>query len=148
MDIVRWNHVGSESLVGALSLPLRTPTGVRYVERRSGGAWRAVNEFGVAVRIVNGARLGSSGGRRSRSRLQDPAQLAAVLIDCQDIRAVCEHLLSLDLARYAPFTLAASEPGLPTAIAEWDGRECAILLNGDSFIPLFSGPSEPANLMP
>jgi hypothetical protein len=148
MDIVRWSYGARERLVGALNLPLRTPTGVRYLERLSGAAWRAVNEFGVAVRIVSGARLVSSVAQASRTPLQIPARLASELIGCDDIHSICERLSCMNLAPYAPFTLAASEPGLPTAIAEWDGRERAILLNGDPFMPLLFGPSEPANLMP
>lgn len=146
MGIVRWSSEDRESLRGALRLPSVTRTGVRYVDGESGGAWRAANEFGVAVRIVSGARL--SGARTEWSAVSGVAELAAELIGFEDIQGVCGRLLSLDLEPYAPFALAISEPGLPTAIAEWDGRECPVLLNGDPFLPLLFGPSQPANLMP
>ena len=148
MGIVRWSHGEGQKLVGSLGLPSKTATGVEYIEGPAGRAWRAANEFGLALRVFSGARLAAGIPRREQHRLQNPVHLVTKLIGSEDIQGVCARLASLNLGLYAPFTLTVSEPGVPTAVAEWDGRQYSIFLNGEPFIPVLFGPSQPANLMP
>ena len=117
--------------------------GVNIVTPRDGemgGTWIAANEFGVSVCLLNGASLGHAlpgggfDGRASRSR----GELLLDLANSRTVREACQRAACGDLSRYAPFTIVALEPGQPAGLVEWNGVEKAMLLNGESFMPLAS----------
>jgi hypothetical protein len=101
-----------------------------------GGTWIAVNEYGVAVTLLNGAHIGGSGkaGAYSESRGVVLRRLATA----RTANEVCERAWRMELGPVAPFTVAALEPGLPGAIIEWDGEQKGIVVLGDPLLPLAS----------
>src|SRR5271166_4355031 len=91
--------------------------GVRFlapVDGDFGGTWIATNEFGVSVCLLNGANLtASTGVKRSRGLL------IPELISAPSVEAICGRVRGVDFALFAPFTIAALEPGHPAALFEW-----------------------------
>ena len=82
-----------------------------------GGTWIATNEFGVSICLLNGvSRPCSELGAAGRSR----GLLVLDLIPLPSVAAICDRLRELELTPFAPFTLAALEPGHSAAILEWD----------------------------
>ena len=117
----------------ALPPAIRQRDGIRYVapvDTDFGGAWIGTNERGVSVCLLNGT--GAAGGARSRGLLI-PELLTAVRS-----KEVVERVSKADLSPYAAFTLAILEPGRPTAVIDWDGREKAIRPQGEHMMPLVS----------
>jgi hypothetical protein len=98
----------------------------------------AVNEYGIAVCVLNGANVGGGGADRTPSASRSRGHLTASIIAAETVADVCGIAASIDLTAYAPFTLAVFEPGLPAALIEWNGENAAILPDGDSFMPLLS----------
>jgi hypothetical protein len=133
------NRDEKRTRVPAAPPAVRVRGGVRFIAPADGdfgGTWIATNEFGVSICLLNGA----SAGRAARSR----GLLLLDLAGEQSSLEVCTHIWRADLTAFAPFTLVALEPGLPAAVAEWDGAEKAIVLNGESLLPLVSSSFEPA----
>lgn len=114
--------------------------GVRYLspcDGDHGGTWIAVNEYATGFCLLNGANVGGrdevcASPRQSRGWLIPRIACSAGIEDALRRIAYC------DPRSFAPFTLLLLEPGLPAAIAEWDGRELALLPYGDPFLPLIS----------
>ncbi|MBX9599847.1 MAG: hypothetical protein K2X35_02545 [Bryobacteraceae bacterium] len=129
------------------ALPPRELTrgGVRYLapaDGDHGGAWIAVNEFATAFCLLNGANAGGRADieiapRRSRGCLIPRIAGAA------GVHAALRLIAGCELPEFAPFTLAILEPGLPAAVAEWDGSELALIPFGDPFAPLISSSVDP-----
>ena len=134
-----------EKLSRAPALPpqIRKRDGVRYVAPSDGdfgGAWIGTNEFGISICLLNGTRRSietRSGGMRSRGLLLPELLVAPTLLE------VNERIWRMDLTPYAPFTLAVLEPGHPTSVTEWDGREKMIVPYGESYMPLVSSSFDP-----
>ncbi len=119
--------------------------GVRIIAPRDGdfgGTWIASNEYGVSVCLLNGAALGgelpSPRWQPVRSLGLSRGLLLLNLANARTAAQVCERAWRQDLSPYAPFTVVALEPGQPSALVEWNGVEKAVVLNGDSFMPLAS----------
>jgi len=96
------------------------------VDGNFGGTWIATNEFGVSVCLLNGANLTGSEihtGAPGRSR----GLLVLDLIPLPSVAVICDRLREAELSPFAPFTLAALEPGGPVAIWEWDGSKKTLL---------------------
>lgn len=120
---------------------LHTSSGVRYlapVDGDFGGTWLAANEFGISLGLLNGANLGGRAAADSRPAFRSRGHLVGDLISAESTGEVCERVQRLDLEAYAPFTLAAFEPGVPCAIVEWNGQNVAVVPHGDPFLPLLS----------
>lgn len=95
--------------------------GVQYiapVDADFGGTWLAANEFGISVCLLNGG----AGAAPARSR----GLLVLDLMHLASGAKIGQHLSTLDLSMYAPFTLAALEPGEPVVIVEWNGSRKTI----------------------
>ncbi len=103
-----------------------------------GGSWIAVNEYGVTVTLLNGANLSGSELRRPVRAIESRGQLLLRLASARSVREVCERSARMEFEGYAPFTIAAVEPCEPAAIVEWNGEECAIVLDADRYLPLSS----------
>jgi transport and Golgi organization protein 2 len=91
-----------------------------------GGTWIGTNEFGVSACLLNGTNLTGSeicAAAPSRSR----GLLLLDVLPLFSVEAVCERMRAVDLSVFAPFTLAALEPGRPVAILEWDGSKKTLL---------------------
>lgn len=113
----------------ALEPRLAVRNGTRFlapVDGDFGGTWIATNEFGVSVCLLNGANLTGSEIHVTapwRSR----GLLPLDLIPEPTVTAICKRLKETDLSAFAPFTLAALEPGHPAAVLEWDGSKKTLL---------------------
>jgi hypothetical protein len=113
----------------ALEPRLAVRNGTRFlapVDVDFGGTWIATNEFGVSVCLLNGANLTGSeihAAAPGRSR----GLLLLDLIPSPSVVAICNRLRETDISAFAPFTLAALEPGHPAAVLEWDGSKKTLL---------------------
>jgi hypothetical protein len=105
-------------------------------DEAGGGTWIAVNEYGVAVTLLNGAPIGSveKAGAFRLSRGLVLQQLATA----RTATEVCERAWRMELGLVAPFTVAALEPGMPAAIVEWNGSDKGIIVSGGPLLPLSS----------
>src|SRR6185503_11536560 len=116
----------------ALEPRLAVRSGTRFlapVDGDFGGTWIATNEFGVSVCLLNRANLTSSEiqpAAPGRSR----GLLVLHLIPLASVAAICNRLRETDLSAFAPFTLAALEPGRSVAILEWDRAKKTIRSEG------------------
>lgn len=102
---------------------LSVRNGTRYlapVDGDFGGTWIATNEFGISLCLLNGAQGQRAPGTRSRGLL------VLDLIPLPSIAAIFTAVQAGDLSVYMPFTLAALEPGKPTAVIEWNGSRTKI----------------------
>lgn len=112
--------------------------GVRYLapaDTDFGGTWIAVNEYGIAACLLNGA--GTARGERSRGLVISEIIWARA---AEDSAFLLQHL---DLAPFAPFALLLLEPDRPALVANWDGRRLTVDPNGDARMPLISSSYDP-----
>lgn len=123
--------------------------GVRFlapIDGERGGTWLSVNEYGLALCLLNGACLSGSAPAHEPMALESRGRIPLELVDAMTARAACERLVRIDLTRFAAFTLVLAEPGLPAAVAEWNGQELAILPQAEPFVPLVSSSYEPESV--
>lgn len=120
--------------------------GVRFVaplDGDFGGTWIGANEFGVTVCLLNGPAITS--GRNLEPR-KSRGILVTGLLNAAGVAEVRQRIARLDLSPFAPFTLAAFEPGQPASITAWDGEEAMILTNGEPCLPLTSSSVDPGGV--
>lgn len=116
---------------------VREQQGVRYIAPRDGdrgGTWLAVNEYGLTLCLLNGAASSTRPGAAPRTRGMVPLQL----VSSRSAGEVACRVDRLDLREYAPFLLAILEPGLATALFEWDGARKWLYPVADPLLPLSS----------
>jgi hypothetical protein len=65
------------------------------------------------------------------------------LIPAQTLTELSDNISTTDLSHFAPFTLAAFEPGLPASVFDWDGRNLTAVSNADHHMPLVSSSFDP-----
>lgn len=107
-----------------------------------GGSWISVNEWGFSLCLLNFYQ-----GEIPNGPLYSRGQLLKSLSYCADINGFTGQLASLDLKRYAPFTILAFERlsaeehhvGLCVKSYQWDGRK---LLELNASSPLTSSSVE------
>ena len=97
-----------------------------------GGTWIATNEFGVSLCVLNGPNSRSAKATRSRGLL------VLDLIPLSSIGAVSANVQTAHLSAYAPFMLAALEPGKPARVIEWDGSRTNTSEHAESHFMLTS----------
>ncbi|MBL8232442.1 MAG: NRDE family protein [Bryobacterales bacterium] len=139
----------------AIAPKTRRLAGVRIlapVDGDHGGTWLSVNEYGVAICLLNGACLSMN---HEPPNCETPAQMQPrnsrgciplMLANSRSSQQACERLSGFALASFPAFTVLMAEPGLPVAIAEWNGTELAILPYGEPFLPLVSSSFEAASV--
>ena len=106
--------------------------GVRFlapVDADFSGTWIATNEFGLSLCLLNGVP-----GPSSRSR----GLLVLDLISLPSVAALVDHVRTLDLSPYAPFTLAGVEPQNPASVVEWNGERADLSFPNQSHFMLTS----------
>jgi len=109
--------------------------GVRFlapVDGDFGGTWIATNELGVSLCLLNGGNAHGAMAARSRGLL------VLDLIPLPSIAAICAFVQAADLSAYAPFTLAALEPGKSAAVVEWNGSRTTIRYRAEPHFMLTS----------
>jgi len=121
----------------ALEPRLAVRNGTRFlapVDGDFGGTWIATNEFGVSVCLLNGAnRTGAE--IHSSAPLRSRGLLLLDLIPLPSVAVMCNRLREIELSPFAPFTLAALEPGHPAAVLKWDGSVKTLLFeDADRFM--------------
>jgi hypothetical protein len=121
---------------------LLTRNNVRFVapiDGDFGGTWVAVNEFGLSLVLLN--RAPSSAAKLSRGLL--PMNL----IPAQTLTELGDNIWMTDLSHFAPFTLAAFEPGFPASVFDWNGRNLTAVSNADHHMPLVSSSFDPERVV-
>ncbi len=124
------------------ALPPRVDSreGVRFLAPADGdfgGTWIAVNEFGISVCLLNGKSSKPAANRLSRGLL--PLKL----IPSRSAREALDRFNTIDLAAFAPFTLAILGPRTRAAIAEWRVTGQIDLCEEHDGLPLTSSSFEP-----
>ena len=131
-------------------LPARPPCleaidGVNVIAPRDAnfdGAWIGVNERGVALCLLNGARIAST-ERRPIAAVESRGKAVLRLASSRRVEEVFERALRLDFSAFAPFTMVAMEPGRSASLIEWNGDGKTILPDGDGLMPLVSSSFDP-----
>jgi len=83
-----------------------------------GGTWLGVNQFGLALGLLN--------GRDVRAQIEEARSrglLVRELLSARDGAEVAERMQGQGLERYRAFMLAVFEPGREPEVHDWDGRE-------------------------
>ncbi|MCC7013237.1 MAG: NRDE family protein [Planctomycetes bacterium] len=104
-----------------------------------GGTWIGVNEFGLAVALLNGFLRGDQGERPWTTR----GELVESVLDAKNVREVEVRLRKRHLERFRSFTLVAVEPAAPALVASWDGQELALDQRFDGHPPICSSSLDP-----
>lgn len=107
-----------------------------------GGTWLSVNEYGVTLCLLNGACISGSAATVETGMRESRGRIPLALVEAPASRHACERLAQMELSRFPAFTLLIAEPDLPVAVAEWNGAELAVLLDGERFVPLVSSSFE------
>ena len=114
-----------------------TRNGVRYLAPLDGdysGTWISANEFGVALCLLNGVT--QRAGRASRG------QVVTALSDSHSVDEAARRLITMDLDAFAPFVIAAIEPG-QSAVIDWDGEQRHLDPYPEKRMPLISSSFDP-----
>jgi hypothetical protein len=107
--------------------------GTRYIaplDADFGGTWIAVNEWGLAVCLLNGN--GPRNGARSRGLI------IPQLIWTRSADDALFLLRQQSLASFAAFTALILEPGRSAAVASWNGARLDVNDSADLLAPLIS----------
>lgn len=114
--------------------------GVRYLaplDGDCGGTWISVNEFGVAICLLNGATKRT--GRASRGHV------VTAVADSWCVDEVVRRLVAVDLDAFAPFVIAALRPG-QSMVIDWDGEQRHVDLRPERRMPLVSSSFDPVTV--
>lgn len=115
--------------------------GVRYLaptDSDAGGTWVCVNEFGLALGLLNG--YGESRplpGAISRGRL------VRELAPCASPAQALGRLSADSLRPYQPLVLVAVGPERPAQLLRWNGQDIERLGDADDLVPLSSSGVDP-----
>ena len=102
------------------------------IDSDAGGSWIGVNEFGLAVCLMNG--YGSFPARSGF--FVSRGFLVLDMMDCDSQESIEERLAKTILASYRAFTLVAIESGKGVLTCDWDGTR--VNVNRDAVCPLIS----------
>ncbi|MBI2688705.1 MAG: NRDE family protein [Acidobacteria bacterium] len=111
---------------------------VRFLTPRDGGqrgSWIAVNEFGLALTLLNGASPKSPPARSRGLLLLD-------WISARSAAELAQRVEQTDLTPYAPFTIAALQPGAKATVHRWNGVKKTAVENGEGCMPLTSSSAD------
>ncbi len=100
-----------------------------------GGTWIGVNEFGLALCLLNRYEDEATGppeGYTSRGLL------VLDLLDARSKDILDSRTADMELSRFQPFTLVSLAPNETALIIHWTGRERLIESNGEARMPLVS----------
>lgn len=123
---------------GRASAPVVSESrGVRFIapaDGDHGGTWIGVNQFGVALCLLNRYEDQADGEACSYT---SRGLLVKNLMDSYSRIEAQSRVEGIDLRQFQPFTLAAFEPGENCLLIEWTGREL-FAGDGESAMPLVS----------
>ncbi len=122
----------------ALAPRARELKGTRVIapeDGECGGSWIAVNEFGLALCLLN--RYGDSPDDPDRA-YTSRGLLITELMDSPSIVIARGRIKLMELDDFRPFTVLVLEPGSPALLAHWTGCEFFMENNGESEMPLIA----------
>jgi hypothetical protein len=92
------------------------------VDSDAGGTWLGVNEFGLALGLLNGTDARGPEREPPHPETRSRGLLVRDLLRAREADEVLEALEKEALDRYRGFTLALFEPGREPRIRTWDGE--------------------------
>jgi hypothetical protein len=116
-----------------------TRNGVQFIaplDGDHGGTWIATNEFGLTLALLNGLRPVKPAPRSRGHLVMDLAASSSAA-------EVASRIGQVDLDSFAPFKLAALQPGHPAALFEWDWIELTASMDAEPRMPLTSSSFDP-----
>ncbi len=103
------------------------------IDPQGGGTWMAVNEKGLTFALLNFYQ-----GRLPKGRLISRGKLVKACAGLRSTDEAVAYIESLNLAKYAPFSLLCFEPeanGARVSLLRWDGKK---IVQSDEHCPLIS----------
>lgn len=133
-----FNRDESRARPAALPPELRRgDAGVRFlapIDPAEGGTWIAVNEFGLALALLNNYQAPFEPRAPAVSR----GRLVLALAECSGLEAVEAGLRRAELDRHRGFHLLVLPPGEPAALFDWAGRRLERDDRPEQRLPLIS----------
>lgn len=114
---------------------LRQTSFIAPVDGDHGGSWIGVNEFGLALCLLN--RYGDP-NVESQQDYTSRGLLLTDLLDCRLARNVTTRLAGIPLQCYRPFSLLVLSITEPACLVEWNGHALEINTNVEDRVPLTS----------
>jgi hypothetical protein len=139
------NRDESRTRKPALPPTLQRRAGVRFIaptDADAGGSWIAVNEFGLALCLLN--YYPADGGPRCVVAAPSRGLLLVSLIDSRSGAEAAKKLRKTSLESYRPFLLLVLEPSKPVVQHAWDGRT---LSSADAQLPITTSSFDTANVI-
>ncbi len=115
--------------------------GVRYLaptDSDAGGTWVCVNEFGLALGLLNGY-----GDTSPRPPAISRGRLVRELAPCASPAQALGRLTAESLRPYQPLVLLAMGPERPAQLLRWNGQDLEWLRDADGLVPLSSSGVDP-----
>ncbi|WP_306536654.1 NRDE family protein [Geobacter sp.] len=109
---------------------IRVERGVRYiapVDTDHGGTWLGVNEFGLAVGLVNHYPAGQAPADEDSDGMMSRGHRVRSLLTCATKEEVLTRCAQEQTGRYRPFILLVIEPGSKAATLTWDGTGAGVV---------------------
>lgn len=133
---------------------IRTLDGVAVVapsDGQFGGTWVCVNEFGVAMSLLNGPLSGSPscgapGTARPAGMHRSRGLFLLSLASADSFDDAMDRFWNASLEPYSAFTVVVLEPEHPAGILEWNRTEKVVLPYGQPYMPLASSSFDPAGV--
>lgn len=125
----------------ALGPAIHRREGVLFIaptDPSGGGTWIGVNQFGIALCLLNGVPA-----HPTASPLRSRGLLLPELLSASSQVEARHRVTQCDLSAFAPFTLAILQVGQPTGVLTWDGRKLAAAAPR---LPLVSSSFDPAGV--
>ncbi|MEL6822424.1 MAG: NRDE family protein, partial [Calditrichota bacterium] len=107
------------------------------IDPDGGGTWIAVNSSGVCLFLLNNYQssyMPTAVSRKSRGLICDALIHHKSSIDVED------HLMTLDLQAYQPFSFGIIEPEKSCAVFNWDGKQLNRRISATSPLASSSSP--------
>jgi hypothetical protein len=99
------------------------------IDSDHGGTWIGVNEYGIALCLLNGA---AARGPLSRGLI------IPRVIGASTGREAARRLASMNLPQFSPFTLVILEPDREATVIVWDAKNLRTVPDAESCMPLVS----------
>ena len=103
------------------------------IDPQGGGTWISVNEYGLVLSLLNFYQ-----GRLPKGRLLSRGQIVKDASSCRTFSEVKALVSSLELSKYAPFSLLCFDPEADNyaevPLIRWNGKDLAFLMQKSPLI--------------